>query len=52
MRGEEVIHYTDQELQEGQTVTGAIDWDNRFSNIAAAFRGTYCIRINPRPLRV
>ena len=32
-RGEEVIHYTDQELQEGQTVTGAIDWDNRFSNM-------------------
>ena len=51
-RGEEVIHYTDQELQEGQTVTGAIDWDNRFSNMQQHSGGTYCIGINPRPLRV
>lgn len=32
-KGEEIIHYTDLEVQTGQTVTGIIDWEGRFSNM-------------------
>ena len=32
-QGERVVHYTDKELEEGQTVTGEIDWGSRFSNM-------------------
>lgn len=32
-KGEEIIHYTDREMQTGQTVAGTIDWEGRFSNM-------------------
>ena len=30
-KGEEIIHYTDREVQAGQTVTGTIDWEAGFT---------------------
>lgn len=32
-KGEEIIHYTDREVQAGRTVAGTVDWDGRFSNM-------------------
>lgn len=32
-KGGEIIHYTDQPLTEGMTVTGILDWDRRYSNM-------------------